>query len=83
MCATHSRLGQKNCPTKFPCTFLSDGPHFKNVSDEAQFFTAANFTMRSERCTLTPHVRKSKTVLDSGFHLVDTGFQVLESLMGF
>ena len=27
---------------------------------------------------LTPHVRKFKTVLDSGFHLVDTGFQVLE-----
>ena len=28
---------------------------------------------------LPPHVRESKTVLDSGFHAVDFGFQVLDS----
>ena len=27
----------------------------------------------------SPHLRGSKTVLDSGFHSVDSGFQVLES----
>ena len=27
----------------------------------------------------SPHVRESKTVLDSGFHTVDSGFQVLDS----
>ena len=27
-----------------------------------------------------PHVRESKTVLDSGFQAVDSGFQVLESV---
>ena len=26
---------------------------------------------------VSPHVRKSKTVLDSGFHAVDSGFQVV------
>ena len=62
---------QSNRPEKLP------------NENEAQFFTAANFTMRSERCTLTPHVRQSKTVLNSGFHEVDSRFQVLESLMGF
>ena len=28
---------------------------------------------------ISPHVRKSKTFLDSGFHAVDSGFQVLDS----
>ena len=28
----------------------------------------------------SPHVRESKTVLDSGFHAVDSGFQILNSL---
>ena len=28
---------------------------------------------------LSLHVRESKTVLDSGFHTVDSGFQVLDS----
>ena len=28
----------------------------------------------------SPHVRESKTVLDSGFHAVDYGFQILNSL---
>ena len=28
---------------------------------------------------LSPHVRESKTVLDSGFHAVDSGFQLLGS----
>ena len=27
----------------------------------------------------SPHVRKSLTVLDSGFHAVDSGLQVLDS----
>ena len=26
---------------------------------------------------VSPHVKKSKTVLDSGFHAVDSGFQVV------
>ena len=31
-------------------------------------------------CTFkSPHVWESKTVLDSGFHFVDSGFQVLYS----
>ena len=29
--------------------------------------------------TCSPHVRESKTVLDSGFHVVDSRFQVLDS----
>ena len=28
---------------------------------------------------LSPHVRESKTLLDSGFHAVDSGFQLLDS----
>ena len=28
---------------------------------------------------LSPHIRESKTILDSGFHAVDSGFQVLDS----
>ena len=28
---------------------------------------------------VSPHVRESKTVLDSGFHAVDSGFQLLVS----
>ena len=28
---------------------------------------------------LSPHIRESKTVLDSGFHAVDSRFQVLDS----
>ena len=28
---------------------------------------------------VSPHVRESKTVLDCGFHIVDSGFQVLDS----
>ena len=28
---------------------------------------------------LSPHVRESKTVLESGFRTVDSGFQVLDS----
>ena len=27
----------------------------------------------------TPHARESKTVFDSGFHIMDSGFQVLDS----
>ena len=30
---------------------------------------------------LPPHVRESKTVLDSGFRAVDSGFQVLNSIL--
>ena len=29
--------------------------------------------------TIAPHVRESKSVLDSGFHDVDSGFQALDS----
>ena len=29
--------------------------------------------------TIAPHVRESEGVLDSGFHDVDSGFQVLDS----
>ena len=29
--------------------------------------------------SILPHIRKSKTVLDSGFHAVDSGLQVLDS----
>ena len=32
-----------------------------------------------EWCTTSPYVRESKTVLDSGFHSVDSGFQLLDS----
>ena len=32
--------------------------------------------------TLSPHVRESKTSWDSGFHAVDSGFQVLDSSLG-
>ena len=28
---------------------------------------------------VSPHVRESKTLLDSGFHAVDSGFQLLDS----
>ena len=31
----------------------------------------------------SPHVRESKTVLDSGFHTVDSGFQYLSLELGF
>ena len=27
----------------------------------------------------SPHIRESKTMLDPGFHAVDSGFQVLDS----
>ena len=27
----------------------------------------------------TPHARESKTVFNSGFHIMDSGFQVLDS----
>ena len=33
--------------------------------------------MTSLRKDVSPHVRESKKVLDSGFNLVDSGFQVL------
>ena len=31
-------------------------------------------------CNLSPYERESKTVLDTGFHAADSGFQVLDSL---
>ena len=34
---------------------------------------------REKTIDISPHVRKSKTVLDSGFHAVDSRFQVLDS----
>ena len=30
------------------------------------------------RGLISPHIRESKTVLDSGFHAIDCGFQVLD-----
>ena len=37
------------------------------------------FEEHLERGKKLPHVRESKTVLDSGFHAVDSGFKVLDS----
>ena len=37
------------------------------------------FSWSREIWVLVPHVRESKTFLDSGFHAVDSGFQLLDS----
>ena len=35
--------------------------------------------IRILKCLVSPHIRKSNIVLDSGFHAVNSGFQVLDS----
>ena len=46
-------------------------------------FSGRSFILVSSRSfhleSTLPHIRKSKTVLDSGFHTVDSGLQVLDS----
>ena len=43
----------------------------------------SSFLLKVNSCKcngcFSPHVRESKTVLDSGFHAVDSGFQLLDS----
>ena len=37
--------------------------------------------IRFYQCILSPHVRESKIVLDSGFHAMDSGFQACNSIL--
>ena len=37
------------------------------------------FPIRPGLTDILPHARESNTVLDSGFHAVDSGFQLLDS----
>ena len=41
--------------------------------------TSATAVVFSQERILSPNVRESNTVLDSGFHAWDSGFQVLDS----
>ena len=43
------------------------------------FSNSFSFVLFSEKSAYTPQVRKSKTVLDSGFYPLDSGFKVLDS----
>ena len=45
----------------------------------ASFFFCMFFLLFQSSKKLLPHIRESRTVLDSGFHAVDSGFQVLDS----
>ena len=48
--------------------------------DSKSIFFATTTTIHiSGLIKVSPHVRESKTVLDSGFHAVDSGFQLLGS----
>ena len=44
------------------------------------FFTVLDFVSvhKNAKKKMAPHVRESRTVLDSGFHVVDSRFQVLD-----
>ena len=53
-------------------------------NDVKMFFRSNKFASLLDTCLKTfytgsPHVMESRTVLDSGFHTVDSGFQVLDS----
>ena len=43
------------------------------------YISYENFLMKLRKIKVSPHVRESKTLLDSGFHAVDSGFQLLDS----
>ena len=56
-------------------------PIIKTVCDSC-FLTACESTAvchHSFTAPVSPHVRESRTVLDSGLHVVDSGLQLLDS----
>ena len=58
---------------------------FESILQRSKDGTLRNYTVKGLRA-VSPHVRESRRVLDSGFHTVDSGFRVLDSgfqLSGF
>ena len=50
-----------------------------SLTCQTTLISIENLKEKSLRLGLvSPHVRYSQTVLDSGFHVVDSGYQVLE-----
>ena len=60
-------------PSSYESIDLSDHRWLKHT------MRVGNVGTRNSIMAFSPHVRESKTLLDSGFHAVDSGFQLLDS----